>query len=166
MTCYIRSPLIFFLLYNGPTFAFSLLRPFKKLNEIAITSQTYEGDHCINSNCLLHTYPINQGCSKIQPADPHPKWQVNFLKNNIIRVGYATRLNRVGYPTRLNRVGSWATKYIESGNRQTVMYYLQQVEIYALNFYDQYSYKKLIIVVCFSFHFKVYYPFKLVEKRN
>ena len=39
------------------------------------------------------------------------------------------------------------------------MYYLYPFEIYTLIFYNQYNYKKLIIVVCFLLPFKVYYPF-------
>ena len=122
MTCYIRLPLIFFILYNNPIyfslpannpnfkiffnnpiFAFNEL--FKKLNEIAIIPQAYKVDHCINSNHLYIHIPSTRDVKKFQPAwpnlstaDPHPKCQVNFIKKKyIIWVGYSTRLIRFGH---------------------------------------------------------------------
>ena len=40
------------------------------------------------------------------------------------------------------------------------MYYLYQVEIYTLKFYNQYNLKKLIMVVCFSLPSKYTAPLK------
>ena len=124
---------------------------FKKLFKIAIVFQAYEIDHCINSNCL-YIYIHQLGVfKKSDPLTHILKDGSRFLKNNIIRVEY---------PTRRKRVGSRDTKFIESGTHWTVMYYLHQVEIYTLKFYNQYNYKKLIIVVCFSFLSKYTTPLR------
>ena len=44
--------------------------PFKKLNEIDITSQGYEVDHSINSNCLYINITSNRGVQKSDSLDP------------------------------------------------------------------------------------------------